>query len=145
MTLAPIICETPDLEKAETYEQAKTLHSNIVWQKLNEITVGEAISYWLPTLSLRTRINYRSGLNKLMEYGLIDPEMSLQGFALVNHEAIVDRIKLIQGWSECSRQARASCYISFTGFLNRRLQGVVKKAIPNKEGSGRTFFRVCKK
>ena len=71
--------------------------------------------------------------------------MSLQAFALINHETIIDRIKLIENWSECSRQARAACYISFTGFLNRRLQGVVKKALPSKEGHAKTFFRVYDK
>ncbi|MBS4164699.1 hypothetical protein PRO82_002030 [Candidatus Protochlamydia amoebophila] len=71
--------------------------------------------------------------------------MSLQVFALTNHEAVIDRIKLIQDWAEASRQSRAACYISFTGFLQRRLQGIVKKALPNKEGSSKTFFKIGEK
>lgn len=145
MTLMPILYESMADLQVDNYEQAKTLHSNLVWQKLSDINLTEAITYWLPTLSPLTRINYRSGINKLFEYGLLDQTMSLQAFVLVNHEMIVDRIKLIEHWSECSRQARAACYISFTGFLSRRLQGVVKKAIPSKEGHTKTFFRVYDK
>ena len=50
-----------------------------------------------------------------------------------------------QDWAESSRQSRAACYIFFTGFLQHRLQVVVKKAFPNKEGSSKTFFRIGKK
>ena len=125
-------------------KQAKAFQTNLVWKKLDEITVEEAISYWLSTLSLKTQINYRSGIRKLVEFGLLNPLISLQAFALTNHEAIIDRIKLIQGWAESSQQVRAACYIS-TGFLNRRLQGVVKKALPNKAGSSKTFFRINEK
>jgi integrase/recombinase XerD len=117
----------------------------LVWQKLDEITLDEALSNWLSTLANKTQINYRSGIRKLIEFGLINPMMTLQAFALTNHEAIIDRIKLIHDWAESSRQARAACYISFTGFLNRRLQGVVKKALPNREGSAKTFFRIGEK
>ncbi len=141
----PTIIETPITPAFKTYEQAQAFQANLVWEKLDEITVEEAISYWLPTLSRKTHINYRSGIRKLVEFGLINPLMSLQAFALINHEAIIDRIKLIQEWAESSRQARAACYISFTGFLNRRLQGIVKKALPNKEGSSKTFFRTGEK
>lgn len=145
MTLMPINSETALSSSIETYEEAKSLHSNMVWQKLNDITIHEAIALWLSTLSFRTHANYQSGMNRLVALGLIDPLMNLQAFALVNHEAIVDKIKLVQGWSECTRQARAACYISFTGFLSRRLQGIMKKAIPSREGSAKTFYRVYEK
>lgn len=129
----------------ETYEQAKAFQTNVIWNKLDEITLEEALSHWLSTLSHRTQINYRSGIRKLIEFGLLNPLMSLQVFALTNHEAVIDRIKLIQDWAEASRQSRAACYISFTGFLQRRLQGIVKKALPNKEGSSKTFFKIGEK
>ncbi|MGK5593882.1 MAG: tyrosine-type recombinase/integrase [Parachlamydiaceae bacterium] len=100
---------------------------------------------WLDTLALLTKRNYLSGLKRLIEYGLINPLKTLQDFALANHQSIIDQIKLIKGWSECSRQARAACYISFTGYLNRRLQGMIKKALPNKEKESKTFFKVYEK
>jgi integrase/recombinase XerD len=145
MTLMPAVIE-PSLEFGlETYEQAKAFQANLVWQKLDEITLEEALFHWLSTLGQKTQINYRSGIRKLIEFGLLNPMMTLQAFALTNHEVIIDRIKLIQTWAESSRQARAACYISFTGFLNRRLQGIVKKALPSKEGSSKTFFRIGEK
>lgn len=145
MTLISQIVEVPISPTLGNYEQAKAFQANLVWEKLDEITVEQAIVYWLPTLSLKTQINYRSGVRKLVEFGLLNPLMTLQAFALVNHEVIIDRIKLIQDWAESSRQARAACYISFTGFLSRRLQGVIKKAVPSKEGSTKTFFSVYEK
>jgi len=76
---------------------------------------------------------------------MLDLYMSLQVFGLVNHDTIIDRIKLVSDWTECTRQARAACYISFTRFLSRRTEGMIKKAIPSKEGNSKTFFRVFEK
>jgi integrase/recombinase XerD len=128
-----------------SYEQAKSFQTDLVWKKLEELTLEEAVLEWLATLSPKTRINYQSGMRMLIELGLICPTISLQAFSLVNHDAVIDKIKFVQEWSEASRQARAACYIAFTGFLSRRLQGIVKKALPNKEGSNKTFFRVREK
>jgi len=136
------IIEPCFVSSLETFEQAKSFQANLVWKKLDEIILEEALSSWLSTLGHKTQINYRSGIRKLIEFGLLNPMMTLQAFALINHEAIIDRIKLIQEWAESTRQARAACYISFTGFLNRRLQGVIKKALPSKKGSSKTFFRI---
>lgn len=142
MTFPPVLYEDLVATEVTTYEQARSLQTNLVWKKLSELTVEEACSHWITTLGHNTRANYRSGMRKLAEYGLLNPRMSLQAFALINHEGILDRIKLVDDWSECTRQARAACYISFTAFLSRRLQGVVKKALPNREGAAKTFFKV---
>lgn len=125
-----------------SYEDAKSSQSNAIWQQLEKISVEEAAKLWLGTLSPKTQINYQSGLRRLAELNLLSPAMSLQAFALVNHEAIIDQIKLVDAWTECSRQSRAACYISFTRFLNRRSQGLVAKAVANKEGNAKTFYRV---
>jgi integrase len=145
MTLLPAILEPQVTSNLETYEQAASFKANSVWKKLDEISVEEAISYWLLTLSPKTQLSYRSGMKKLVEFGWLNPLISLQQFALINHEGIIDSIKLFQDWAETTRQARAACYISFTGFLSRRLEGVIKKAIPNKEGNAKTFFSVYEK
>jgi integrase/recombinase XerD len=145
MTLMPAIIESSLTSTLETYEQAKSFQLNLVWKKLDEIVLEEVLFNWLSTLGAKTQINYRSGIRKLIEFGLLNPMMTLQEFALTNHETIIDRIKLIHEWAESTRQARAACYISFTGFLNRRLQGVVKKALPSKEGITKTFFRISDK
>jgi integrase len=124
------------------YEEAKSTQSNVIWQQLEKITVEEAAKLWLETLGPKTRINYQSGLRKLAELKLLSPLMNLQAFALVNHEAIIDQIKLVDKWTECSRQSRAACYISFTRFLHRRSKGLISKATANKEGNAKTFYRV---
>lgn len=127
------------------YDQAVSIVNDRVWDNLNDHTVGEALELWLGTLGKLTATNYRSGMRKLMEAKCIDIKMSLQSFALSDHESVVDRIKTFSCWKECTRQARAACYISFTGFLSRRFKGIIKKAMASKEGSSKTFFRVHEK
>ncbi len=129
----------------QSFEEAKSIRSNLVWQQLDKITVKEAIEQWLKTLSSHTKETYRYGMRMLVKLGLVNPMVSLQGFALTNHDTIIDRIKLVEKWSECSRQARAACYISFTRFLSRRTQGIISRAIPNREGNAKTFYRVYEK
>jgi len=128
-----------------SYEEAKKSQSNWIWQQLEKISVQEAVEVWLQTLSPKTQKNYRSGLRRLAELGFFDPLMTLQGFALTNHEAIVDQIKLVSGWTECTRQARAAGYISFTGFLYRRSKGIIPRALANREGHAKTFYKVYDK
>ncbi len=137
--------QVESLQKFESFDQAKKIRDAHIWQQLDQVSVEMAISHWLATLSHKTQINYQSGMRKLMEFGLITPSISLQAFALINHNTIIDQIKLRREWSECSRQARAACYISFTRFLNRRTEGMIQKALPNKEGNAKTFYRVHEK
>lgn len=127
------------------YDQAVSLVKDIVWDKLSDHTVGEALEIWLVTLGKLTASNYRSGMRKLIEAKCVNSDITLQAFALVNHDAVVDRIKITPDWAECTKQARAACYISFTGFLSRRFQGMIKKAVTSKEGTSKTFFRVHEK
>jgi len=68
------------------YEQAASAKTNLIWKKLEETSVEQAIDHWLSTLGEKTQINYRSGIKKLIEFGWLDPLLSLQAFALVNHE-----------------------------------------------------------
>lgn len=125
------------------YLEALAIKEESVWQKLNKYTIGEALEIWLSTLCRLTAIAYRSSMNRLAEKGYINPLAPLQTLALVNHEGIIDRIKNdCETWSECTRQAKAACYISFTAFLSRRFQGLIRKALPNKEGVAKTFFKV---
>ena len=135
------------LEKLDvsSYENAKKSQSSWIWQQLEKITVQKAVEVWLSTLSKRTRNNYRSGVRRLADLGLFDSLMTLQAFALVNHEAIIDQIKLVAHWTECTRQARAAGYISFTGFLYRRTKGIIPRALASREGHGKTFYKVYDK
>lgn len=145
MSLTTTVINLQSIQVANTFEEAKSYQSQKVWQQLEQISVQQAAEIWLATLNPRTRINYQSGLRRLAEKGLLSPLLSLQAFALVNHEAIIDQIKLVDEWTECSRQSRAACYISFTRFLHRRSQGMIARAISNREGHSKTFFRVYDK
>ena len=128
-----------------TYLQAQDLVKEAIWKNLSDITVGEAISSWLKTLTKLTAKNYAAGMNVLRLNGLIDPEINLHRFALLNHNAIIDDIKRLPKQSESSKQARAACFISFTRFLSRRTQGLIAKAMPSREGATQTFFKVREK
>jgi integrase len=129
----------------ETFEQAQALKDRIVWGGMESLSVDLLLNEWLGDLSFRTQINYRSGVRMLSIAGLINPMMSLQAFSLINHDSIIDKIKQVSEWQETSRQARAALYISFTRFLSRRFPGIFKKAMPSREGTGKTFFRVHEK
>jgi len=129
----------------ESFEQAQATRDRIIWERIESLTVGCLIDEWVATLSYRTKINYQSGVRMLAIAGLLNPMNSLQAFSLVNHDAIIDKIKQISAWQETSRQARAALYISFTRFLSRRFPGVFKKAMPSREGTDKTFFRVHEK
>lgn len=135
---------TPQTE-IESFEQAEAIRNRIIWDKIDSLNVESVIFEWLATLSYRTRINYQSGVRMLTAAGLLNPSMSLQAFSLVNHDAIIDRIKQVSSWQETSRQARAALYISFTRYLSRRFPNIFKKAMPSREGTSKTFFRVHEK
>ena len=124
---------------------ALNLKKESVWQQLGEIKVEDVIFNWLETFGSNTQRSYGYGVKKLVDLGLMDLQHSLQEFALINHNVILDRIKLVQEWSETTCQARAACYLSFTRFLSRRTEGVIKRAEPSKEGANKTFYKVREK
>jgi integrase/recombinase XerD len=128
----------------QNLDQAKSLRDGIAWTLIDSVNLDAIISEWLGTLKERTRINYKSGFNKLTECGVINPFISLQAFSLVNHDAVVDKIKQLP-MKETTRQARAALYISFTRYLSRRFKGLFSKAMPSREGNEKTFYRVHEK
>ncbi|WP_011176451.1 hypothetical protein [Candidatus Protochlamydia amoebophila] len=123
----------------------QSFKTNVIWSTLDRFMVEGVIGVWLGTLNRSTQINYHSGMKQLAQQGLINLRISLQAFSFVNHEAILDQIKLVQDWSEDTRQTRAACYVSFTDYLNRQLQGVVLKAIQSKEKETKRFSKYRKK
>lgn len=127
---------------SENYTDAKSSFDEIIWKQLGKITVAQALEKWLHTLGPHTQVNYRSAFRKLSDFDLIELSLSLQQFSLINHESVVDDIKLLTQWRESTRQARAAAYISFTSFLQRRTKGIIHKAVPNREGVNKTFFNV---
>ncbi|MDT8445379.1 MAG: site-specific integrase [bacterium] len=139
--LTPKISSTPSL-LSKSYRAAQDFRRDQAWAELASISVGQALAYWLETLGGYTRRNYYSGFKALAALGLFDADLSLQDFALINQENRVDEIKHLGNWSEATKQARAAAYIGFTGYLQRRTQGLISKAIANREGGQQTFFKV---
>lgn len=91
--------------KVENFEQAVKLRDEFIWRQLDQTTVQEAVFHWLATISLKTAATYLSGMRRIFDLKLLDLSMSLQAFALVNHDTIIDCIKLISDWTEFTRQA----------------------------------------
>lgn len=144
-----------ELERSVITAQRNISYQNIAqgykdetWDRLGTITVKEAISVFLTTLTPITADSYQDSLRALSKLGYVDPYSTLQQFALVNHNGIIDRIKaepIINvgiKWSEQTKQSKCSAYISFTGFLARRFAGMITKALPNKEGCRKTFHKI---
>ena len=129
----------------DSYEKKNSLVENSVWNRLGGHVLRDAVNVWLSTLKQGTRKAYTSGINVLTKNGFLDLGMPLQEFAFVNHNNVIDGIKCFEGWSESTRQARCGLYISLTTFLSRRTNGLIRRAIPCKEGNNKTFFRVREK
>ena len=122
------------------------LKSESVWKSLGDYTVADGALIFLAGFTKKTtKRNYRSGFLKLTERGLIDPELSLKAFALKNHNNVVDNIKSISEWAETTKQARAALYIAYTKFLERRTDGIIKRATPSREKGKKTFREVREK
>ncbi|MBU2646376.1 site-specific integrase [bacterium] len=126
----------------DTYDGSQSVKNDTIWKQLGTLSVGDALDMWFQTLRSLTEANYKSGFRQLIALNFVNRELTLQQFSLINHEAVVDEVKLIRQWSEATRQARAAAYISFTGFLQRRTQGIIHKAVTNKEGVNKTFFKI---
>ncbi len=138
MTTLPALIESSDLVANATpltYQLSKQLKEEAIWQGLAGIPLNLAIEEWLDGLSPLTKKNYSSGVNQLSMLCLLHLGISVQQFAEVDHDIIVDSIKKIPGLSEATKQARAALYISLTRFLSRKTKGIVKRAIPNSDGT----------
>lgn len=143
--LVPEVIEKDSDAFQLSYARARSTLDDEIWKRLKNVTVSQALDEWLSGLKPYSRINYQAAFKRLIDFGLVIPEQSLQMFSLINHETVIDEIKLIKTWKEATRQARAAAYISFTGFLQRRTQGLVRKAVASKEGSNKTFYKVREK
>lgn len=140
--LVPYEFRPVSLAAGLSYADAKQLQLENVWNNLGLVSVGQALTVWLSTLKPATRRTYTFGSRVLIRLGFITPDLSLKAFSLSNHEDTIDRIKLNDDWAEATRQNRAALFVSFTGFLQRRTKGVIRKAVPNKEGTGKTFSKI---
>ena len=114
MTLATIT-----ENKSLTFEQAEKLKNEGVWQALDKILLLQAVELFLMGLSKHTAESYRCAFNVLFREGILDPNISLKGIALMNLEAKLDHIKEKLPGKEATKQYRAAAFVSFTSFLQR--------------------------
>jgi integrase len=128
-----------------SHEKALDLRNKSAWEQMKEITLHQAIDVFLKTLPDITKRAYDCSFRMLFKLQVINPDINLQQFSVINTNAIVDQIKMLNRWSEATKQARAAAFISFTGWLSRRSDGLIKKAVPNKEGTLKTFIKVREK
>lgn len=133
-----------------SFIQAKDIKNNVLWNKLDQISLFEAVILWADKLNPHTSRSYKNSFMALDRVGLLSLKISLKEFSLLNHNIILDKIKQIQqknktNWSEGTKQVRAAAYISFTKFLYRYTEGLISPAIPCAQESCKTFFPVRNK
>jgi integrase/recombinase XerD len=141
MSLATIDTKRREL----TFEEAEKLKNESVWQSLDRISLEKAVGVFLGGLSKHTAESYRGAFGLFFRLRLLDPKMTLKGVALMNLEAKLDQIKETVPGKEATKQARVAAFVSFTGFLQRRTQGLIHKAVPNKEKGKKSFIKIREK
>jgi len=144
----PILKQTQEsLQFFSDRMEAKSQWS-LFLDRLEYTPIKSAITEWLTHLNKGTSRNYAYYMSDLIRRNII-PELDAAGnaftighFRHVPHEATIDFIKKVEGWEEGTRQVRAACYISFTGYLERISRGWFRKAEPSMLPSNKTFFSV---
>jgi integrase len=140
----------PSKNNIASFTEALAVRDQIIWDRMDFVTIGEALENWLSgMLNKLTAKNYRAGMNMLISIGLINPNITLRAFALVNHTENLKKIKQLKTYnsnylSEATKQARCAAYISFTRHLHEKLDGNFRRAAPSREGTSKTFKKVRK-
>ena len=142
-----------------TYQEVQETKQELLWQKLRDVSIKEAIEDWLKTIQNNcTRKSYQNAMVELIKRRFIEPRLSLQIFSLISPEKIIDSIKTAtifivdkQGgptlcqWSIRTREARISCFLAFTRYLSRKTEGIIRRGVPSREGTEKTFSRKPRK
>lgn len=126
-----------------TNAQTLVYKTEFMWSKMSQVQVQYEIKEWLNQYASGTRETYFWHMCALEDLGLIEVYKTLDSFAMINHNEVVDKIKLSQsigGTKESTLQGRAAAYISFTVFLSRKYEGMIKRANANTTKSNKTFF-----
>lgn len=148
-----------DRRSSLTYRQTIEKKNEALWKALSRIPIVEAVREWLETIpNPCTKNSYSSSMKELFLRGFLNSSWNLQVFQIFPANQIIDKIKretiYIQDkkgkntsktWSNRTKEARISCFISFTRYLSRRTEGMVLKATPKRLGMDRTFSPHTKK
>lgn len=129
------------VKSSESFQLVRAQKENYIFGQLEAVSVKDAIENFLSSLeSHNTRKNYASHLRSLAK--IININISLQEFSLLDTNRILDEVKQFSSLSEATKQARCACLISFTKFLSRRTEGIIKRAVPETSGVNRTFRKI---
>ena len=131
--------------KEMSYQSAVLMKKEVLWDGLDKITLKQAMELFLKSLKKGTAECYMSAFNNFFMWRLLDPAMTLRGFSMMNLESKLDQIRTAGSGMESTKQTRAAAFVSFTGFLQRKTEGMIKKAIPNKEKGRKTFQKIREK
>ncbi len=132
--------------------KTERIHGKLEYiNRLQVMSLSEAIAQYLTNLSIETRKNYTYYFKDMQRRNIIPMfnkeglEFTVDDFNFFPHEAMIDYIKKVQDWSEGTRQVKAACYISLTSWLNRISEGWFRRAQPSILSSNKTFFKVREK
>ena len=125
-----------------SHRQAEIMKKEGVWSALDNINLEQAVKLFIRSLRKNTGEAYLGAFGSFFLYGYLMPEMSLKEFSMINLEAKLDHIKTSFPGKEGTKQARSAAFVSFTGFLQRKTEGLIKKAVPNKEKGRKTFQKI---
>lgn len=131
------------------YQTVVHSRDNELWNALSTKTIAEASCAFLKTLSFHTQRSYKCGFNTIFrllhERSMLDASATLQTFALCNMENLLDCIKTHLIGSEGTKQSRCGVFISFTRYLERASQGMIRCAKPITGTFTSTFKKIRNK
>jgi integrase len=133
-------------EQTLTRAQALSQRDESIWAGLAQISLLDAASHFINTLSGHTKRTYQTALDKIfhlfIDLKLFDPSNSLQIFSLSNLEFLLDEVRSKIEGSEATKQARAAAFIGLTRYLQRATGGIVRRVVPKREKNNPTFRKI---
>lgn len=123
-------------------EHKKKERDDAIVTVLEKTKISKAIESFLVMLKPRTSTSYRTSYRYMVKHKILDPNMNLADFAVINYQNILSALKTEFTGAVSSRMARAGFFISFTRWLSLRTSGVIPICVPIKLGVEQTFFKV---
>ena len=85
--------EKKKAKNSKSYQKAVQLRDDYVWRELGQVKIKNAVEAFLKSLEGHTLRAYGGAFRMFLKKGLLDPEGSLQFFAVANLEHLLDLIK----------------------------------------------------
>ncbi|MBX9744383.1 MAG: site-specific integrase [Chlamydiales bacterium] len=136
-----------------SYAKTLELKQEAIWQQLSQVKIRDALDQWLESIqNPRTKKCYSVSVQELISREFLDANWTLQQFSLLSPDQIIDTIKtsslyikerdgkpLSRQWSMRTREVRIACFLSFTRYLSRKSEGMIRRGVPSKDGIEKTF------